>query len=665
MKRDMNMSESIITRLRELSPEDRPGLMEKIYEKNMRFFSAEYPELPEVLKNIKCPYSFNITRDFIDIIDDRTGQTAHPEGKLDLFAEMMGDWVHTAWVDLFNIRVAGSSKYPLHHQAITTIHRSLLTKFPEYPIRFAQKKINLKVLDDNTRFSPPTIFLGIFHGLHIASYLSRTEISQVLFVEPDPERFEVSCYFLDYQRIEEQYGALLLAVGDHYEANPVRLFFGGYSVSRSMWVRVLPGYEDEKNARYIDNFTAFQTSLFNVFFPIDYDMLGLKQLYSNLQSKERFLSARLRLSKKSKIAVVAAGPSLNDDLLWLKKNQEKLIIFAVKSVVKVLVAHEIFPDFQFSLDTVIPEDTLAQLGLEPDIPGVIVDKSPRMLVELLKTPLLCPIADKASPVNFRYKLQYATPSTTNLALAFALFLQPRQLYLLGCDFGYIDIKQTHAQGGFHRQDLDENGEVVTIGEYQAGSQNLIEANFEEQKYVQTTPFLTQTRVSAESAISNTKQHIDCVNLSNGAKIAGTATAHSAKIRLKSYPQKREDIKNILNIFQVPQKNKNWEPYGKSGEEVLEDFKKEFLCGLKLDVFSWREFNSAIDSTIERALNRCATEKGDYRLDAYTRLLTDMLSTWYSAVIFHDDIELAGKVYQEGYEKITEEIEKLSWPVDEL
>lgn len=655
--------QSTLEEIRNTPSEKRVDYLNTLYEKNIRYFKERHPSLISVLETVKCPYSLTITEEFVDVVDD-TGTPVLASGKLDVFAEMLGDWVHNTWVDLFNFKVVTPKQYPLHFHPVKNFYRSLMCRFPEYPIRFAQGKINLKEIEEARKFSPPTIFLGIFHGLQIDQYLAHSDVHSVLLVEPDEDKFEVSCHFLDYERIANECGTFFMAVGPDVEALPIRTFFSSYHVSRQMWTRVLPGYESEKMPLFIESFKMLQTSYASIIFPIDHDIAGLQHAVENIENKIPVLSSDAKLSRKSKIAIVASGPSLDADLPWLKKNENRLIIIAVQSVVKVLVQYGITIDFQVSLETLLNEDVFESLELLRKTPALLFYKAHPQLVDYFNHPLLCPTGEKASPVVWKKPLESIAPSTTNLALSFALHVRPKELYLLGCDFGYIDLNVHHASGGSSAKSK-EGDQEESLSHFKQMSQAIVAANFPETQFVQTTPFLSHTRISVEGAVEKNGTAVHCVNLSNGAKVRNIEGKRSKDVRLGSYPKKEKDIQKILDLFQSPRKNKNWLPYTSSAEEVLSSFKKRLIENLQLDEFTWLDFNRIIDTSLDDALTKSTEGPTDRRLDIYVRFVVDLLSSWYCSVIFFDDVKMAEEVYKFGLAELREIIDGLTWPVKEF
>jgi len=656
---------TMIDKLRNLSPEDRPLLMQETYDRNMDFFKRKHQGLLSLVTHYKSPYAVNITANFLDIIDEQTGKLAHPEVGLDLFAEMMGEWTHDAWVDLFNFRVVVPEQYPIHNRPIKQFYREMMCQFPEYPIRFAQRKINLKELPDGKRFSPPVIFLGVFHGLHIDYFLSRTELAYLLFVEPDPGKFEVSCYFLDYEAIRERFGTFLMSVGPDIHTVPIRSFFSNYHVSRHMWVRVLPGYQHERTPYLIESFKMHQTSLASVIFPIDYEILGLRQGADNLKQHLPLLTKKIKLSRKSKIVIVATGPSLNYNLDWLLVNADKVIIFAVHSAVKPLRSVGIKPDFQFSMETFQTEEGVENLCLYKDIPLVAYVKTPTTFMAAVDTVLLCGTADKASSVNIAMPLSYLAPSTTNLVFSFACFCRPAHIYLVGCDFGFFSLNESHAKNSIYKEDQGKTEIEGVETQLRDMSQIIVEANFSNSESVQSTPFLSHARIAIEECYDAFNTRIRLFNLSDGAKIRGARPKRAESLRLQPYRVKEKDVRLIRQAFEPAREGKNWYRYKKSGNALVLKLKKQLIAQLEVEEFHWCEFNRIVDFGLQTVVNSIKEDENDRRLDIFVRYLLDLLSMWYSTLIFFDDKEKAGEVYRVGLEKLKVLINDLQWPVDEM
>ncbi len=638
-----NISESVIEQLRRLSAEERPQLLNAIYEKNRAFFQSNIPIIDAFLSNRKCPYRIDITEKFLNIIHEPTNRIDHPEA-VDAFALMLGDWVHKAWVDLFNIRVATNKKYPLHTTPVERIFAFMRNNFPAYTQNYTSGRINLKVLEDGRRFSPPVVFLGVFHGLHIDYFFSRTVVPSALFIEPDSSRFEVSCYFLDYEAIVEATGGrVYFSLGENERGGAIQSFFNRSSVTPLIWARVLPAYTFAQAPVMIENLKMLQSIRTDIFYPLDLELPGLISGYSQIKKRRLLLSEDIAASSQCRIAVVATGPSLTNDLGWLKKNQEKVIIFAVHSSVRILRRHGITPDFQFSLD-IHPRtaEEFTRLDLFKDKPMIQYYKASDNYFDAVDTVLMVAERGKPNPVFLDKTLEYTHPSTTCLAFSFADYCSPREIYLIGCDFGYRSTEGDHAKGSLYDTWKDEKGEKVRT-HYGNTLQALMPSNFNNADLLQTTTFLSYAKMMVEMRIETSKKDYSVYNMSDGVAVRHALPRRSIDVRLPRYEKKRKDVDRIMRAFKRAEPHKNWQPYSEKGGDVLLDIKKKIIDRLSLERFSWIGAATALDRVLDEEIGRYA-KKNDLRMDIYMETMAALLSAIYCCLLFHDSEEEAGTMF---------------------
>lgn len=656
--------QSVIDRLLNLSQEERLILLNDIYKKNRSFFKRKMQIIDKFLTNSKCPYRIDLTKKFLNIVHEPTGELGHPSAGLDDFAKLMGDWVHNAWVDLFNFRVATSSEHKLHSVPVARIFEFINRNFPAYTQNYSMRQINLKVIDDDRRFSPPVIFLGIFHGLHIDYFLSRTDVPAILFMEPELERFEVSCYFLDYEAIWEKLsGRMFLALGENDRSESIQGFFLRSNITPLIWTRVLPGYSFPKAPVMIESLKMLQRVRTDIFYPLDFEMEGLINGWLQIKKKRFLLSEDIVTSSQCRIAIVATGPSLINDIEWLKRNQHKLIIFAVHSSVKVLKQHGIIPDFQFSLDIHLRDaESFAMLDFYRDKPIIQYYKVTDEYFDIADQVFLVAERQKPNPVFFNKTLDWTHPSTTCLAFSFADFCSPREIFLIGCDFGYRSAESDHAKGSFYDTLTDEKGEKIKT-HYGTTLQALMPSNFNETELLQTSTFLSHSKMVVEMRIKTTGKNYKVFNLSDGVAIRKTIPKRSSGIRLPKYVKKQKDVDKIMRAFKRAEQNKNWKPYAEKGDNVLLDFKKKVVDRLSLEKFSWMAVADALDRVLGEEIGHYFS-KNDWRMDIYMEVMTALLGGIYCCLIFCDSEKDAAEMYESAIGELDRIFEQfIQWPAE--
>ena len=656
--------QNVIDILREATPSERAEKINAQYEKNRRFFKDNYPVLHKFLEQSACPFHIDITDGFLNIVKTANGALAHPEAGLDRFAEMLGDWTHDAWIDFCNFVISIPEETTEHYRLFKQFDKTIKKDFRDFPQRFSSRTINLKVCNENRqdkRFSPPVAFIGIFHGLHIDYYLSRTEVTDILMVEPEPERFMVSCYFLDYESLFKKVHVNMVIGADIPDDN-LNTFLSWTKITPFLWLRILPGYACPFLDRVISAIRLWQVQHFAVSRPIDMDLDGMKDSVRNIKAHELILSKVPVISTDCRIAVIGSGPSLEENIPWLKANHEKLILFASHTSIKVLRRHGIVPDFQVSLDTKFDQDFLASLQFYKNVPLITLSKAHRTLVDYFKTVLLVEDPSKAHAVKFFTYLKYSAPSTGNMALAIAMLCSPSVVYLLGLDFGYRDRKIRHTTGSIHvPESITEKSDKTSEEESSEKDLLRVKANFPETGTVLTEPFYNIARFEAEKCIADHGNGTAVYNLSDGAAISGTVSMHFHELSSWEYGNKEADIAALQACFSRAERGRNWEPFPTRGKEIIDTMRSTVLETLTMEGFDWRKFSMAIDDVIPALKKYGDTGSDAGRQEVFYRLLIDILLDYYRFLIYCDSHAEAERIYRAGLYALSEFFDSIKWP----
>jgi len=654
---------SKIEELKKLTVQQRVANLEKTFQKNRRFFQTKYPAIGKVVRpGAADPYHIAVTDDFLEIEHTQTKELCHPDIGLDKFARALGDWTNQAWIDLIEGAVQLHKDYGAYSQFPRRLQESVLNRFSGLYERMKQRIVNLPTLPNGKRFSNPVVFVGIFHGLHIDHYLSNTQVSNAAFIEPDVNRFVLSCYFLDYKALEERFGGLILHVGDEFPHSHIDRFLTNSQNTAPVWVRVLPGYASDKVEPLMRQFRLKWRHIYDVWVPAENMLKELDNTACNIATGANIYAKNISLSNNSRIAVVGSGPSLSNDLAWLKQHQVRLIIFAAHSSVSALQQAGIKPDFQFNIETFswTPE-AYERLNLDKAVPIVTpIGTLPDKFADFHQVYML-PEANSMHPVKLNKTIPFLSPTTGNTAIGFACNCKPRQIYLFGFDFGFRESTKTHVKESTAYQDEEAHRK-------QLGSNNVqVPANFSEVSSVYTQPYFNLARLHAEYAVALACKHKTQVfNCSDGARIAGAEPCHSADIPAWDY-DKSADIEKICSMFAPLQEKVDWRPYPLDGAAQLEEYKKAMQRELKLNKFNWLRFTRIIDNFragVEKQLPRYIAKNKDNRITPYMNVVNELLVVWYRMLCFTNNEEEWQQVYDEGYKVVCSLIEEMTWDVDD-
>lgn len=652
----------IIQDLKRSDPKRRMFLLNRMRDKNIAYFRKQNPDLANFIEATGTGrYEIRINDTSLEVLDSVSKQPCHPPGQLFPYMAEFGTWHHTGWVDKLiahHVWRGEGEHSRLEKEFLETIYADL----PNLSGRLMQQgSVALPTLADGRRYSGAVVFLGIFTSLHIMYYLSTTVVRDFFLIEPDPERFSLSCYFLDYEFLEQRFGRLMLHVGPDMPQSPVDILTGRSRVTSSVWVRLLPAYPDGRFDDIINRVSLRWRALSEIFVPFDRELENLRRGAKNIIARRRFMHHPPKLSPNSVIAVVASGPSLVNDMAWLRDNQSRLIIMASISSFRVLKENGIRVDFQCTLDTEIDEKLLDKLQLDVDVPLVAYYKLDPAICERFSQACLLPEVNKANVVRFKYLLNHTHPTTGNLMTAFAAWCKPAHLVLLGLDLGYRDPKLSHVKGGWHDDD-----QGVGHNEETGGRDHLtVESNFPEaEDEIVTMSYYNNARFGIEDVLAGFSQEGARINnCSDGAKILGAIPIRTANLTLPGYPGKEVDCASILSAFDDDYES-IWEAYDTPGAKLIEELKSDLVAAVTLENgFNWPEWGEALDAAMDKPNSLCAMRHGEFRVEIFGKLIHDMLAEWYRTMLMTQSHGEAEIVYQSGLKALGQTIDKLYWPED--
>ncbi len=191
--------------------------------------------------------------------------------------------------------------------------------------------------------------------------------------------------------------------------------------------------------------------------------------WNNLRLGCKMVSELDTSQLKKDFIIIAGGPSVDDNIEFLRENQGKKTLIAVGTVFKKLIQNDITPDFVTFLE---PDPPVYQLQLE----GLEDQKVP-MLISLLTywklaaayqgekyfVPLVGMEEAIGYPLEEKYEDAWAVGGTvTNMAIIAASRFGAENLYLVGVDMAYPN-GITHAEGTAQRKKVELEGLIPLEG----------------------------------------------------------------------------------------------------------------------------------------------------------------------------------------------------------
>ncbi|MCW8107596.1 DUF115 domain-containing protein [Alteromonas ponticola] len=458
-------------------------------------------------------------------------------------------------VNLLNI----ATMTPLYGSNPAAEHAKNIDAFKKYPnndglvLNFTGKKLKpylhyqmvaevdevLKEVEDEQRSLPETvkaiILFGIGTGYGFEQLASENRLEKVFICEPNRDFFYASLFAIDWykilEKIEQEDKRIYFNIGDdgtHLIEDLLTQFHtvGPYMLASTFFYQ---GYYNRYLTRAIQNLREqlqVIVSLGDYFdhsrYCIAHTRWGMENEIPALKADARqYLSAD---EKDTPVFIVGNGPSLDNLIDLIQEYQDQAIIVSCGTALKTLYKHGITPDFHAEIESnratydwtvrVGDLDYLKKItllscnGIHPDTCNLFKDVYIAFKEGESATVAISKLFDE-----FPYtRLHHAYPTVTNFVANFFTEVGFTQLYLIGVDLGFIDVKYHHSKSsGYYA----ENGDELFDFEENVQTTLKIEGNF--RPFVETKYEFKLAITLLERALVRAK---DVYNLNDGAKIIG-------------------------------------------------------------------------------------------------------------------------------------------------
>ena len=395
------------------------------------------------------------------------------------------------------------------------------------------------------------VVFGLGLGLHLQDLVEKTRCRYVIIVEPNMEFAYHSLFVMDWTSFFEKMDATerlhsFLCFGssaeivDNVRGN-VRFINPSFIDGTIFFSTYANSMMDDAVDKLLRDRDTIGTGL--GFLEDEIDMV--RNSYHNLVDYEgRFFKSGERMIHVP-VFVIGGGPSLDNDLEFIRKNQDRAIIVSCGTALRILLKNGIMPDFQLEMENVpLVTELITKLSQDHDLSSITlvasttVDPGVSSLFEntvyyfrssLASYPLFAPGDDNT--------LHYATPTVSNLGMAFALAIGCRKYYLFGVDFGARDPKKHHAKDAPYNQGEVEFTTVISEPHV---------ANFGGQVYTELV--YKWARSTMEQGLEGAASGRAYYNCSDGCRIEHTVPCLSSTIKLPAVADKHVQMQDILESF---------------------------------------------------------------------------------------------------------------------
>ena len=308
------------------------------------------------------------------------------------------------------------------------------------------------------------IVFGVVLGIHIPEIIDKMKAKVYHIIEPSLELFRLSLFVTDYSRLFEQSQVYFYIADEESEFTQkfkyiyYKTFFYNHYIKFFMFTQNCNIYVD-----YIQNLLVSQT---HNLYSYNREILSLDRTYNYLKEGFNYINISktydFEYIKKKPILMLAAGPSLKNDVDFIKSNKNKFIIVSIYSLLPFLEENGIIPDVvtQYDEDDEVVMETIKKvnnLDLFKDTIFLFASHlDPKVMTTFIKSNIY------VFQGLFEAKKDFSTltsPSIGEITYALINILGFRNIYLLGLDMALdSNTNQTHYEenytGSFNTKNLE-------------------------------------------------------------------------------------------------------------------------------------------------------------------------------------------------------------------
>lgn len=411
---------------------------------------------------------------------------------------------------------------------------------------------------------PTVILLGCGLGYCLDSLYSRVDIGNLILVEPNLDLFYASLYtfgwfnLLNYLKQNNRHIEFILGQNSEQALNSIQNYsvVHGYIASCDSLVFLHYQTPDMVNLyNTIIQEYCFRKVLMGFF---DDHLFEVSHSIQCLKEHVPFFKQSINLPKElreSPLCIVGNGPSLSNDLDFLRKNQDNVVILACGSVIETLYAEGIKPHFYACLERV--DTPLLALDIIPDksyFDDIILLATNVVYPKILKLfkhkvlfmkgnesfffSLLAGYANKIKDLKLIFNIN---PLVGNFGVTIGSVLQFKKIYFLGLDNGTTeqDLSLHSNKSVLYKKTVKHNKEI------RESLSRVYEGNFGKKVY--TRPIYETSTQNINKTISfGIREHgIEYFNCSDGIKYDHATPVHAQTLDFTQ--QAKVDRQQIIDF----------------------------------------------------------------------------------------------------------------------
>ncbi|RXK13592.1 hypothetical protein CP965_07280 [Halarcobacter mediterraneus] len=525
---------------------------------NTQYLEKEHPELFQKLSlfntaleigELKAQFDLHFIDGYFDIINLSNNQLLYGQDSFE---------VSKAFTSIVNTDISTSSFKAFYEQSANkeqaedSLKKGLLSEYTEGNapiINFVNNNLPQKqTLNNIYKF----IIFGVGLGLHIPIIHEKLKSKLYLIVEPSLEIFRLSLFVTNYAKLAKE-AKLILAIAQDEEnfKNSFESFYNDSFIFNHYFKFFKLSDSFPFYTRIIQNRLVSQK-----FYLYPYHRTFLSLFRTNNYIMEGFKT--LNISKvnnldftKKPILYLAAGPSLQKNIDFVKEFQDKFTIVAIYATLPLLEQHNIKPDIVTQYD----EQDAAVLNTLEKIRNInFFDNTIFIFASHINAKLINSFKKENIYIfqaMFELKKDFGiltSPSIGELTYGLLLKLGAKEIYLLGLDLALDEeTGKTHIEGHSGANAYNNLKEEEDSSDHNYSyRKNTIRVRGNLKESIKTTPVF-KTNIDCFTFFTQDDKQKDTkvYNLSNGAYLADTIPLKIEDMNSNKLETKQENILDII------------------------------------------------------------------------------------------------------------------------
>jgi hypothetical protein len=497
------------------------------YTKNIEYFKNNHPVIYEKIDNLNThlnsilythKYELEYKDEgYFDVLELESNQFLYKKNSLK-YSEFLVDIINFKKSDqvcetFFNFVYTKSALEKAIESDATTRHATLAPIYDFYSNTISK--------DMSFKYIKKFIFFGLGLGLHVEKIIQKINPTVVLFLETDLELFRLSFFTCDYEKAIGGRLAIFSIDEDtnEYKNSFTTFYNNGAFENQYLKYSLFSSIYESK----INEIQTFLVTRSENCYPHERILFKNHQVLKRMKEGYKFLDLKKKRGetyfKDRPILILAAGPSLEKNIQWIKKHQDEFVILCVFATLKTLLKHDIEPNIVIQLEekinhTVDLVHSFDNFDFLNNSIFIFSASSPNILLNTFKKENIFLIEDRTTYLQDILRINAA--SVGEVAYSIALIFNSYNTYLLGLDLALAEDGATHSKEhhGATKLDLSKTNGVKKIVTLQESTLK-IKGNFKD--VVSTTPLLAMSIPLLDEYTINLKyEHQNIYNMCDGA-----------------------------------------------------------------------------------------------------------------------------------------------------